>query len=167
MLEMTEVVPVTDENGKRKYGGLHNLPVEKALLDNFKALRSSVILVQPFTGSGKDDLDSGPVLGVSGYVEMPKGELELEEYQKIFDARTPGAKIADGLREYASICIEKLKYGGDHKVFPACVKDFALGKFGLDENGQLYYRRTLNDAFEAIKTVIYPDWETLPEPVKP
>lgn len=157
---------ITDENGKRKYGGLHNLPVEKALLDNFTALRSSVILVQPFTGNGGDDLDSGPVLGVSGYVDMPEGKLKIQEYQRIFANRTPGLKITDELREYASICIEKLKYGGDHHVFPACVQDFALGKFGLDEKGKLYYRKSTTEPFEAVRTVIYLDWESIPKPVK-
>lgn len=54
-----------ETDGRRILAGLHFKPVETAILAGHPALRSSVILAQPFEGSGEAEMDSGPVLGVS------------------------------------------------------------------------------------------------------
>ena len=44
--------------------GLHTVPVERAILEGLDSMRSSVIVAQPYTGSG-GEMDSGPILAIS------------------------------------------------------------------------------------------------------
>ena len=127
-----------DMNGVRRYAGLHFKPVETAILDGEKFLRSSVIAVRPFTGKSTD-IDSGPVLGVSAPVEVDLEGKTLAELKAIYARRTPGAKVDDQLRKIAAHNVEKLKIYGDHVVFPLAAEDFAAGSFCY-EGEQLFYR---------------------------
>ena len=128
-----------DSEGRRLYAGLHVLPVEKAILNGDEWLRSSVILVQPYTGSGAKEMDGGPVLGVSKTLAVDKGSYCLEELAAFKAKRIPGQKCCDPLREMALEHIEKLKVAGDHVVFPRAASDFASGLFSVEDD-RLFYR---------------------------
>ena len=128
-----------DAEGRRLYAGLHVLPVEKAILNGDESLRSSVILVQPYTGSGAKEMDGGPVLGVSKTLAVDKGSYCLEELAAFKAKRIPGQKCCDPLREMALEHIEKLKVAGDHVVFPRAASDFASGLFSVEDD-RLFYR---------------------------
>ena len=128
-----------DSEGRRLYAGLHVLPVEKAILNGEKSLRSSVILVQPYTGSGAKEMDAGPVIGISEPLPIDTGALTLEELAAMRSARQPGVKVCDGLRQLALEHIERLKVAGDHVVFPRAAAEFASGFFA-EEGNDLYYR---------------------------
>ena len=127
-----------DENGNRIYAGLHILPVEKALLNGDKFLRSSVILVQPYTGNGSKETDAGPIIGVSAPVSIDFEGYTVAELQRIKDSRVPGARCSDTLRSMALKHIEKLKNDGDHVVFPRAAADFAAGAFTFGNSGFCY-----------------------------
>lgn len=139
---------VTDDAGRRTLAGLHCLPVERAILSGHRFLRSSVILAQPYCGDGKDDMDSGFIIGISAPVAVELKGHSLEELNKIAKARIRGTTTDDSLRELAKINLEKLKFGGDHVVFPAAARDFAAGKFA-GEGDLLYYNSI------PVKTVEY------------
>ena len=128
-----------DSEGCRIYAGLHVLPVERAILNGESALRSSVILVQPYTGNGAKEMDAGPVLGVSPALPVELGEHTLAELEQCRKSRIPGIKCTDALRRLALEHIERLKVRGDHVVFPRAAADFALGNFSCDGE-KLYYR---------------------------
>ncbi len=128
---------IEDEKGARMLAGLHFRPVETALLAGHRTLRSSVILVQPYTG-GKNDIDSGPVLGVSPALPVGLTAAEREVLAKTLQLRTP-EKMPDLLRQTAMEYVEKLKVAGDHVVFPRAVDDFAAGNFAR-AGRQLFYR---------------------------
>ena len=145
----------TDENGRRLYTGLHHLPVELAILDGVDGLRSSVILAQPYSGDGNSDMDSGPVLGISGPVAPKLDGAILSRLKKLYEIRIPGVTPSDRLREVADASLDELKYHGDHVIFPRVVSDFALGKYAVDANDQLYYE--IDGSFTAVQTVEYPE----------
>ena len=128
-----------DAERRRLYAGLHVLPVEKAILNGDEALRSSVILVQPYTGSGAKEMDGGPVLGVSKALEIDMGNYSLDDLFSFKRARTPGQMCCDPLRKMALEHIEKLKTAGDHVVFPRAAADFASGLFSVEDD-RLFYR---------------------------
>ena len=129
-----------DETGRRIYAGLHVLPVERAILNGDASLRSSVILVQPYTGGGDREMDEGPVLGISRPLPVETGGVSCEELRRIRDARVSGVPCRDLLRRLALEHIERLKAAGDHVIFPRAAADFATGAFGTDDSGNLYYR---------------------------
>ncbi len=145
---------VEDEAGRRILAGLHFRPVETAILSGHSALRSSVIIATPFSGSGKEDMDGGPVLGISEAVALDLEGVPLEELRLIDSRREAGGKCSDLLREIACKNVERLKIYGDHIVLPAAVRDFASGHFALDGD-TLLYRRDEKSAFEAVRTVEY------------
>lgn len=145
----------TDETGRRLYTGLHHLPVELAILDGVSGLRSSVILAQPYSGDGNSDMDSGPVLGVSGPVAPKLDGAILSRLKKLYEIRIPGVTPSDRLREVADASLEELKYHGDHVIFPRVVSDFALGKYAVDANEQLYYE--IDSSFVPVETIEYPE----------
>ncbi len=148
-----------EENGRRMLAGLHYRPVETAILSGHPALRSSVILAQPFEGSGEAEMDSGPILGVS--VPMPLDlEGESVESLKAVQAIRTHAPYRDRLREIAHANLERLKICGDHMVLPRAADDFAAGRFGLDQ-GKL---RFLNDGgkWTPVRTVEYGSDERKP-----
>ena len=124
------------------------LPVEKAILNGEKSLRSSVILVQPYTGSGAKEMDAGPVLGISEALAIDTRGHTLEELAALKAARQAGVKCSDALRQLALEHIEKLKVAGDHVVFPRAAADFAAGAFA-EEGNDLYYRN------EKVLSVVY------------
>ncbi len=125
-----------EKDGARIYAGLHYEPVEQAILDGCKNLRSSVILVQGC--AGRKDIDSGPILGVSAPVPVILDGAGVSDLQAVKDARSK-PPYRDALRECALKNIENLKIHGDHVVFPQVVKDFALGNYRENEDGTLEY----------------------------
>lgn len=152
---------IEDESGRRLLAGLHYLPVERALLRPFPALRSSVILTRPF--SGADDIDAGPVLGISPPLPVDLEGETVESLRRIADGR--GAPpYRDRLREIAAHNIERLKKAGDHIVFPRAAADFAAGCFGVDEAGALHYRRDRSAPWLGIRTVEY-SADAAPRPI--
>ena len=134
--------------GSRAYAGLHVLPVEKAILSGEKALRSSVIWVQPYSGNGSKEMDGGPILGISAPLPVELGEHSLQELEECRRQRVPGVKCTDALRQLALEHIERLKVHGDHQVFPRAVADFAANCFRC-EGEELYYNN------EKVVTVEY------------
>ena len=127
-----------DAAGRRIYAGFHVLPVEEAILNGEHFLRSSVILVQPYSGDGGREMDEGPVLGISAPLPVDTGGVSPEELRRIRDSRVRGVPCDDLLRRLALAHIERLKLAGDHVVFPRAAADFAAGAFGCD-GGDLYY----------------------------
>lgn len=153
---------VEDPAGHRLFAGLHYLPVERAILRSFTSLRSSVILTRPFTGDA-DDIDAGPVLGVSTPLPVDLEGESLEALREIA-ARRGAPPHRDRLREIAAHNIERLKTAGDHVVFPRAAADFAAGRFGTDDAGTLYYRRRGSAEWQRIRTVEY-SLSTAPRPI--
>ena len=139
-------------NGRRILAGLHFRPVESAILSGHSFLRSSVILAQPFEGSGEAEMDSGPVLGVSCPVPVDLGGESVAALAAVRDARIR-APYRDKLREVAACNVERLKVEGDHVVLPRTVEDFAAGRFGRDERGGLYFHN--EGAWIPCRTVEY------------
>ncbi len=127
---------IEDADGSRILAGLHFLPVERAILAGHKVLKSSVILVQPYRS--EKDVDAGPVIGISSGMPLDLEGHSLAELQALFDARQSGKKVDDLLRTLAKKNVERLKYAGDHIVFPAATNDFARGAFALDGK-KLFY----------------------------
>ncbi|MBO5761138.1 MAG: hypothetical protein J6S53_06325 [Lentisphaeria bacterium] len=147
-----------EENGVRKFAGLHSVGVELAMLYGGGFLRSSVILVKPFSGSG-GGMDSGHILGVSGKVATIYDGYSVEELQKIFEERT-GPHIHGLHKDLLFFLAEKnqanLKEKGDHILYPPVVDDFAAGCFAEDEtDGSLLYRKDPASSFMKVKTVEY------------
>ncbi len=141
-------------NGERVLNGLGVKPVEYAISLGHTSLRSSVIIAQQFEGKNTD-IDAGVILGISEPMMIDFGGFTQEELQQIY--RNRPAKLpkgyTDDLREVAKKNIEKLKYCGDHVVFPQAADDFASGKFKVDEKGQLFYWK--DQKFVPVKTVEY------------
>ena len=127
-----------EKDGVRIYAGLHCVPVERAILDG-KNLRSSVILVQGYSGSGKKDLDGGPVLGISPPVPVEFGGYSLETLAQIKEQRKE-PPYRDALRETALRNIESLKTYGDHVVLPQAVEFFAAGRYGKNAAGDCFFK---------------------------
>ena len=138
------------KNGVRVLAGLHYRPVENAILMKHHGLRSSVIVAQNYQGDGKNEVDSGPILGISAPVEIELDGHTIAELQEINDRRT-NAPYRDELRRLADKNVENLKREGDHVVFPAVLEHFVRGDYALDENGALYFR--MNGEFMPVETV--------------
>ena len=138
------------EAGERIYAGLHYAPVERAICNGEKNLRSSVILVQSF--AGKKDVDAGPVLGISAPVKIDRAGFSADELSAVKNAREKGA-VDDELRTIAKANVERLKTGGDHVVLPQVIEFFAAGRYGCDENGNLCLKSVKEDKWERIETV--------------
>ena len=160
-----------EENGVRRYAGLHYKPVERALLDGNTCLRSSVILVQPLTADGECVIDGGPVLGISQAVPVNLDGHTVAELNSIHAGRTK-APFDDELRKIAVNNIENLKRNGDHTVLPPTVNAFASGRFGMDDHGKLYFLSADNKWIEVQTVEFFPDGKenpkqsTVPEKIK-
>ncbi|MBN2452091.1 MAG: hypothetical protein JXR77_17015 [Lentisphaeria bacterium] len=143
------------KDGKRHLVGLHTLPIERAILEGLDYLRSSVIRALPYTGRG-EDMDNGPILGISGPVPIDLAGAELDALRRE-QAQRPGKRprggYGDRLEQLAAAHQERLKEHGDWTVFPAVVFDVARGRFGLDERDGLHYR--IGAAWHPIETVVY------------
>ncbi len=142
-------------DGTRHLVGLHTVPIERAILARLDYLRSSVIIAEPYEGGG-NNMDSGPILGISTKVPIDFQGHELRALQAIADARPdkrPVGGFGDALEAVAAANQECLKQGGDWIVFPGVVFDFAAGKFAIDETKKLFYRD--GEAWTPIATVEY------------
>ena len=144
---------ISDSSGRRLYAGLHNRPVEDAICDGCTSTRSSVILAQPYSGNGKGEMDSGPVLGVSEAIPLDLAPETAQSLSEVRKKRIPGKRPDDILRRKAVQTVEILKVRGDHVIFPAAADDFARGRFACDENGTLFFRN--GTEFKEILSVEY------------
>jgi folate-dependent phosphoribosylglycinamide formyltransferase PurN len=143
------------KDGARWLVGLHTVPIERAILEGLDILRTSVIQALPYTGKG-DDMDNGPILGLSPEVEIDLEGCTVEELVDCAAKRPekrPKGGYGDRLEELAQFNQEKLKVGGDWVVLPRVVVDFGQGRFGLAPDGQLHYRMGAN--WHPIETVVY------------
>jgi folate-dependent phosphoribosylglycinamide formyltransferase PurN len=144
-----------EEDGRRILVGLHTVPVELAILRGLESMRSSVIIAQPYTGKG-DNMDSGPILGVSAPAAIDlqgHSPAELAELAASRPEKRPKGGYADTLEKIAEHNQEKLKINGDWIVFPPVVEDFASGRFATDEKENLFYSQ--NGSWIPVKTVEY------------
>lgn len=143
-----------EKDGRRYLVGLHTVPVERALLENLPSMRSSVIIAVPYTGGG-DDMDSGPILGVSSPVTVDLRGESVDSLQAVMagrPAKRPVGGYKDRLEEVANVNLERLKIGGDWEVFPKVVFDFARGQFGA-EGDELFFR--MGRKWVPVETVVY------------
>ena len=144
------------KEGQRLLVGLHQIPVELAILEGLDWLRSSVILATPVTGSGKD-MDGGPLLGVSPAMTMEIPPQRLEEFRHLQEARPPrrpAGGFQDALEAFAQSRQEELKEKGDWVVFYPAVRDFGADRFYVDQEGHLFFRQAPGH-FLPIRTVEY------------
>ncbi len=158
---------VEDADGRRLLVGLHTLPIETAILAGLDSLRSSVILAQPYTGSG-GEMDSGPILGISAPVPVDfqgRARAELQDCAARRPERRPPGGWRDDLEAVATHNQERLKEGGDWTVLPPVVDDFAAGRFATDRNGTLHYRGA--DGWMPVATVEYSPRGARPVPRQP
>lgn len=143
------------KDGQRWLVGLHQIPVERALLEGLDYLASSVIIAMPVTGAG-GDMDSGPILGVSAPMDISLTDEERSAFQAAAAARDPKRPAGgyhDALEEYASQAQDRLKTVGDWVVFPPVIWDFAQDRYYIDDaDGQLLYR-TAPQQFIPVLTV--------------
>lgn len=110
---------VQNPNGSRRLVG--DDAVLDAIVDGQTELRSSTIL----TDLG---VDSGPLLMVSQplpvELDRPLDELQADR---------------DLLRQAADEHQERLKERGDWVIFPRTIQYIAEGRFGLDDDGRVYF----------------------------
>lgn len=147
---------VTDGEGRRVLVGLHTRPVERAICRGLDHLRSSVILAEPYSGGG-DDMDSGPILGLSPAVPLDLQEHTPEELANCLANRSekrPKGGFDDPLEQVAKDNLQRLKEQGDWTVLPRVVADFAAGRFARDDaSGGLFFRSSRD--WLPIETVVY------------
>ena len=146
---------LTQRQGGRRYlVGLHTVPIERAILAGLEAMRSSVIQALPYTGG--DDMDNGPILGISGPVPIDLQGASLDELRQQFTARPerrPKDGFGDGLEQIAKANQETLKVHGDWVVLPPVVLDVAAGRFATDGAGGLWF--CLGATWHPVETVVY------------
>jgi len=143
-----------EQDSRRLLVGLHTIPIEIAILKGLNELRSSVLIVQTYSGAG-GEMDSGPILGISEAVPIDLQGVSLEELKGMAAVRPEKRPIGgykDRLEEIAVANQEKLKENGDWVVFPKAVEDFAAGNFAC-QGDQLYYHA--DEKWQAIETVEY------------
>lgn len=144
-----------EEHGRRLLVGLHATPVEIAILRGFEALRSSVIIAQSYSGGG-GEMDSGPILGISGAIPVDLLKHGLDELIAVANGRPPTRPLGgykDILAEVAAHNLELLKRSGDWSVLPGVVNDFAAGNFAEADDGSLKF--CVNGIWQKISTVEY------------
>lgn len=142
------------QDGRRILVGLHTVPIERAILAGLESLRSSVIQALPYTGG--DDMDNGPILGISAPVPVDLHGVRLETLQEQAAARPerrPKDGFGDDLERIARANQENLKVHGDWVVLPPVVIDVATGRFGTDAAGGLYI--AMGRTWHPIETVVY------------
>ena len=149
-----------ERNGERILAGLHSGPVETAILEGHPALKSSVIIATPYN-PGEKNVDSGFVLGISDPVEikLPEG-VTIEQLLECKKARTKGRN--DLLGRIADEHIDRLKEGGDWKLFPAVTKAFTQGRYAYDEANRLLWKCD-DGTFRPVKTVKFEKGSMIPE----
>lgn len=145
------------QDGERHLVGLHEIPIERAILAGLDYLRSSVILATRVV-SGGGGMDAGPLLGISTPMPMEVTAEQLEEFRALASgrpAKRPVGGYQDALEKFASAQQERLKVAGDWVVFYPVVRDFAADRFYYDETtGQLHFRASKGH-FHPIETVQY------------
>ena len=145
------------QDGVRHLVGLHEIPIERAILAGLDYLRSSVILATRVASGGRG-MDNGPLLGISAPMPMDVPPERLAEFQALAASRPskrPVGGYRDALEAFAAEQQERLKVHGDWVVFYPVIRDFADDRFYYDpENGHLYYRAG-RDRFLPIQTVQY------------
>jgi len=142
-------------HGRRHLVGLHTIPVERAILAGLDSLRSSVIVAQPYSGKG-DNMDSGPILGVSPAVAVDFAGYTLEQLHEIASRRPerrPPGGFRDDLETLAAHNQNRLKENGDWVVLPEVVLDFGRGQFAGSNGDDLFY--LVNNRWQPIQTVEY------------
>ena len=155
-----------EKNGRRRLVGLHTIPIELAIAEDLNTLRSSVILAQPYTGSGSEEMDSGPVLGISQEVPIDFQGLSRDELLAAMCRRPdkrPAGGFKDAMEKVASHNQDRLKERGDWTVFPPVVRAFAEGRFALDEKKKLLWLDGKSTAIP-VKTVEFGNG--VPRPIK-
>lgn len=128
-----------ERNGKRFLNGLALKPIELAILEEFPHLKSSVIIAQPYTGKD-EDVDSGPILGISRPMNIDFMGCTLDELRAA-DAARPAKRPkghTDILHEVAEHNQNLLKKCGDHVIFPQAADDYAKGLFEI-KNNRIFY----------------------------
>ena len=130
---------IVDSSGMRKYTGNAVKPIEEAICDGRTELRSSVIIAQSFTGKA-GEVDSGPILGISGAMPVDYMGHTLEDLRAARSVRTKPFKGTDILRKVAEHNLERLKYAGDLVVFPAVANAFADNMYSLGSEGTLLWQ---------------------------
>ncbi len=144
-----------EKDGRRWLVGLHTLPVERAILEGLESMRSSVIVAQPYEAAG-DNMDSGPILGLSGPVPIDWQGCTLEalrECARQRPANKPKGGFNDRLQWLAEHNLERLKVKGDWKVFPRVVFDFAAGRFARGPEEELFF--AVGGRMQPVRTVVY------------
>ena len=129
------------KNGRRLLVGLHTIPIELAILEGLDYMRSSVIVVEPYSGAG-GEMDSGHLLGISAKVPldlMGHTREELASCLPLRPAKRPKGGYADALETVAKANQNMLKENGDWIVLPKTVLNFAQGKYGMDDDGKLLF----------------------------
>jgi len=113
------------EKGRRKYVGLHDAPPRKAILAGEKSLHSSTHIVTK-------DVDQGEILLISKplKVELPAG-ITVEDLKKPENEQL--------LKKIAKEHQNKLKEVGDWKIFPLTLEWIAEGRFGTDNDRNVYF----------------------------
>jgi folate-dependent phosphoribosylglycinamide formyltransferase PurN len=145
------------KDGSRHLVGLHTVPVERAILEGLDYMRSSVIQALPYTGKG-DDMDNGPILGISGEVPIDLRGHSIDQLRECAlnrPGKRPRGGFGDVLEQVADYNLEALKVNGDWIVLPSVVFDYSRAAFGTDSNGRLHYR--IGGKWHPIETVIYED----------
>lgn len=141
------------KDGKRMLVGLHTIPIENAISEGLDYMRSSVIIVEAYSGSGKE-MDNGLLLGVSPKVKIEFGghsRKELLECMPLRPDKRPKGGYGDVMEDVAKSNQDILKEHGDWVVLPQVVMEFAKGKYAVDEDGTLLY--LADDAFVPVTTV--------------
>jgi len=144
-----------EKDGGRYLVGLHTAPIERAILEGLDSLRSSVIVAQPYTGSG-GEMDSGPILGISEPVPVSLQGVDLAELKRCATARParrPPGGFGDVLERIAAANQTNLKEQGDWIVFPQAVFEFAGGRFAEEADGGLCYRT--GSQWHPVETVVF------------
>ncbi|OQC20860.1 MAG: hypothetical protein BWX69_01488 [Planctomycetes bacterium ADurb.Bin069] len=145
-------------DGKRWLVGLHTVPIERAILGGLGELRASVIVAAPYGGAGADDMDRGPLLGISTAVPIDRCGRTLEELAAAAarrPAERPPRGYGDALEEVARRNQERLKEGGDWVVFPQVVFLVAEGRYALDAGGRVFFRREPGGAPAPVRRLVF------------
>lgn len=148
------------KDGRRCLVGLHTVPVERAILEGLDYLRSSVIVVKPYSGKG-GEMDSGPLLGVSGKVPVLLDGATLEQLRAcaaVRPAQRPKGGFGDRLEQIAAANQDNLKRHGDWRVLPQAVINFAAGHYAQTPDHQLLFDD--GTGFRPVKTVEFDEDST-------
>ena len=141
------------KDGKRLLVGLHTIPIENAIVEGLDYMRSSVIIVETYSGSGKE-MDNGLLLGISPKVRIEfagHSRAELAGCIPLRPAKRPKGGYGDIMESVASDNQGLLKENGDWIVLPQVVIQFASGNYAVDDDGTLLFRE--NGSFTRIRTV--------------